>query len=269
MSAADRRSSAGPPARRSVGVGFKAEHFEPIRRNVARAWFFRSPRGELHGRGRSAASPPRRHSRAIIRFRCTASGCRSGPPGPLYWAHLARLARGRPGASSRRSFSEHLAWSTHQGAFFNDLLPLPYTVETLLAQVDRPTTRCKTPLAGRMLLENPSTYVSLCRKLCSPRPISCARSLAAERLRPFARYQQCLRQRLPITVTTLTAISPTFRFPRWGKSTSAGYAEDCDDAGLPLLIDAHNSPVRDPVWALYGALISAARGHADPDRMGQ
>ena len=28
-------------------------------------------------------------------------------------------------------FSEHLAWSTHEGVYLNDLLPLPYTEETL------------------------------------------------------------------------------------------------------------------------------------------
>jgi uncharacterized protein (UPF0276 family) len=35
----------------------------------------------------------------------------------------------------------------------------------------------------------------------------------------------------------------------------AGYAEDTDDAGLPLLIDARNSPVRDAAWSLYTAAI--------------
>jgi uncharacterized protein (UPF0276 family) len=35
----------------------------------------------------------------------------------------------------------------------------------------------------------------------------------------------------------------------------AGYAEDTDDAGLPLLIDARNSPVRDAAWSLYAAAI--------------
>ena len=29
------------------------------------------------------------------------------------------------------SFSEHLAWSSHDGVYFNDLLPLPYTPQTL------------------------------------------------------------------------------------------------------------------------------------------
>ena len=35
----------------------------------------------------------------------------------------------------------------------------------------------------------------------------------------------------------------------------AGFAEAIDDSGRPLLIDAHDSPVRDPVWSLCRAVI--------------
>jgi hypothetical protein len=40
-----------------------------------------------------------------------------------------------------------------------------------------------------------------------------------------------------------------------GEIHLAGYADDSDDAGLPLLIDAHNSPVRDAVWSLYATAL--------------
>ena len=40
-----------------------------------------------------------------------------------------------------------------------------------------------------------------------------------------------------------------------GEIHLAGCADDSDDAGLPLLIDAHNSPVREDVWALYAVAI--------------
>jgi uncharacterized protein (UPF0276 family) len=36
-----------------------------------------------------------------------------------------------------------------------------------------------------------------------------------------------------------------------GEIHLAGYAEDQDDLGASLLIDAHNRPVADPVWELY------------------
>ena len=55
-------------------------------------------------------------------------------------------------------FSEHLAWSTHDGAYLNDLLPLPYTAETL-AMSPRMWTRCRSA-RRQILIENPSTYIA-------------------------------------------------------------------------------------------------------------
>ena len=59
-------------------------------------------------------------------------GLSIGSMEPLDREHLARLkvlcARYEP-----ESFSEHLAWSSHGGVYFNDLLPLPYTPGTGLA----------------------------------------------------------------------------------------------------------------------------------------
>ena len=56
-------------------------------------------------------------------------------------------------------FSEHLAWSTHDTAFFNDLLPVPYTAETL-ARVVEHIDDVQETLGRQMLLENPSTYLA-------------------------------------------------------------------------------------------------------------
>ena len=61
--------------------------------------------------------------------------------------------------SNPASFSEHLAWSTHDGAFLNDLLPLPYT-EATLTRVASHIDQVQDALGRRMLLENPSTYVA-------------------------------------------------------------------------------------------------------------
>src|SRR6202000_3219826 len=54
--------------------------------------------------------------------------------------------------------SEHLAWSTHENGFLNDLLPLPSTDETV-ALVSDHITEVQNALGRTMLLENPSTYV--------------------------------------------------------------------------------------------------------------
>ena len=60
---------------------------------------------------------------------------------------------------SPESFSEHLGWSSHGGAFLNDFLPLPYDDRTLSTVCDH-IDQVPDMLGRRMLLENPSIYVT-------------------------------------------------------------------------------------------------------------
>src|ERR671913_1876510 len=54
--------------------------------------------------------------------------------------------------------SGHLAWSTHEGEYLNDLLPLPYDEETL-ALLIRHVNEVQDGLGRPYLVENPSSYV--------------------------------------------------------------------------------------------------------------
>ena len=85
-------------------------------------------------------------------------GLSIGGAAPLDREHLARLKHlitlYQPGL-----FSEHLAWSSHNGVFLNDLLPLPYN-EISLARVCAHVSQVQDTIGMRMLLENPSTYVA-------------------------------------------------------------------------------------------------------------
>lgn len=54
--------------------------------------------------------------------------------------------------------SGHLAWSTHAGAFLNDLLPLPYNDESL-AIVAGHIDEVQDAFGRQFLIENPSSYV--------------------------------------------------------------------------------------------------------------
>ena len=249
MTIADFRYPRGPAAP-GVGVGFKAEHFEPIVETRPKLGFF-----EVHAENyMGAGGPPHRRLDAIRELyplSLHGVGLSIGSPGPLDQAHLGRLA-----AVARRFepalVSEHLAWSTHEGAFLNDLLPLPYTPETL-AQVADHIDEVQNALRRTMLLENPSTYVVF------------AESTIAETdfLREIARRTGCgllLDVNNVFVGATNHGYDPyrylaDFPLHAVGEIHLAGYAEDSDDAGLPLLIDAHNSPVRDAVWALYGEAI--------------
>src|SRR5271168_4367059 len=249
MTVADHRSfkRLGAP---SVGVGFKPEHFEAIVDTRPGLGFF-----EVHAENYMGAGGAPYRRLDAIRERYPLSlhgvGLSIGSPGPLDRTHLQRLA-----AVAKRFeptlVSEHLAWSTHEGAFLNDLLPLPYTDETL-ARVSEHIDEVQNALGRTMLLENPSTYVLF------------AESTFAETdfLREIARRSGCglLLDVNNVFVSAANHGRDPYRyladFPLHavGEIHLAGYAEDSDDAGLPLLIDAHNSPVRDAVWALYAEAI--------------
>jgi len=92
-------------------------------------------------------------------------GLSIGSTQPLDREHLERVKllceRYEPA-----SFSEHLAWSSHDGVYFNDLLPLPYTPQTL-ARVAEHIDTVQAVLSRPILLENPSSYLSLAESAIS------------------------------------------------------------------------------------------------------
>ena len=55
--------------------------------------------------------------------------------------------------------SDHLCWGTHRGQYLHDLLPLPYTEESL-AHVASRVQQVQDRLGRPLLLENPSSYVA-------------------------------------------------------------------------------------------------------------
>jgi uncharacterized protein len=236
------------------GVGLKPEHIDAILRDRPTLGFFEIHAENYMGDG----GPPHRRLeaiRALYPLSLHGVGLSIGSPGPLDREHLGRLAalaqRYQPGL-----FSEHLAWSSHNEGYLNDLLPLPYTKETL-ATVCEHVDQVQEALGRRMLLENPSTYVLF------------EESTIAETdfIREIATRTGC-GLLLDVSNVLVSATNHGFdprayldAFPleHVGEIHLAGFAEAEDDAGHPILIDAHNSPVRAPVWDLYREAI-ARRG---------
>src|SRR5690606_34913734 len=161
-------------------------------------------------------------------------GLSLGGAGPLDRDHLARLKvlvdRYQPGL-----VSEHLAWSSHGGAFLNDLLPLPYTRATLTcvtAHVDQ----LQNALGRRILLENPSTYVAFEQAEMDEMAF----------LTEVAEATGCgLLLDVNNVVVSATnhgydaeAYLDAFPLNLDGEIHLAGHARDRDETGAPLLIDA-------------------------------
>jgi len=239
------------PAR--AGVGLKAEHYRDIidgRPDLG--WF------EVHAENFMGAGGPPHHYLASIRKDYPISvhgvGLSIGSAGPLDQEHLARLKgvceRYEPGL-----FSEHLAWSTHDGAFLNDLLPVPYNGETLQRVSDH-IDEVQSTVGRRMLLENPSTYVQF----------ESSEMSELDFLREIVRRTGCgllLDVNNVYVSATNHNYSPedyidAFPMEHVGEIHLGGHDEDRDDADARLLIDAHGCEVASPVWDLYVRTIRRA-----------
>ncbi len=174
-------------------------------------------------------------------------------------AHLARLAA----LATRYEtglVSEHLAWSTHEGAYFNDLLPVPYT-EAALARVVAHIHQVQEALGRPMLLENPSSYVAFAASTMDE--ITFIRRIVAATGCGLILDVNNVVVSATNLGTSASAYIEAFPLEAVGEIHLAGHAEDADAAGAPLLIDAHDREVAPSVWSLYRAVV-ARIGHAVP-----
>ncbi len=232
------------PAR--AGVGLKAEHYQHILDHTPNIGFF-----EVHAENYMGAGGPPHRYLMQIRERYPLSlhgvGLSIGGTMPLDNEHLKRLSslitRYQPGL-----FSEHLAWSTHESSFFNDLLPAPYTKETLSRVVEH-IDQVQTFIGRQMLLENPSTYVWFEESTWSEtdfiteiaRRTGCGLLLDVNNV-----YVACTNQQWDTT-----AYIDNFPLCSVQEIHLAGHSRQVDDKGRPLLIDSHDKSVDELVWNLF------------------
>ncbi len=242
------RVEAGIPAR--AGAGLKPEHVAEILANHPQIGFF-----EVHAENYMGAGGPPHRQLEAIRHDYPVSlhgvGLSIGGEQPLDREHLQRLAelnrRYEPGL-----FSEHLAWSTHETTYYNDLLPVPYDRPTLDRVCDH-IDEVQETVGRRMLLENPSTYVAFEQSTKSEidflteitRRTGCGLLLDVNNVFVSSTNHQ----------RSAEAYLAEFPMSEVGEIHLGGHAPDTDDAGRPLLIDAHDREVDAAVWALYESVI--------------
>lgn len=238
-----------------AGVGLKSAHYETILEDLPDVGWF-----EIHAENyMGAGGAPHRYLERIRQnypISLHGVGLSIGADRPLDREHLTRLRnlndRYQPGL-----FSEHLAWSTHDDYFFNDLLPVPYTPEALMRCADH-IDQVQESLGRQMLLENPSTYVTFAESSMTE----------IEFLREITERTGCgllLDVNNVFVSATNHGYSPedyidAFPIEQVGEVHLGGHARDKDDTGAPLLIDAHDRAVADPVWALYSRAIARTGG---------
>ncbi len=236
-----------PPGKlpKSAGVGYKPQHFAQILEDPgAVRWLEIHAENYMGDGGRPLAQLRRLAEQFPISVHGV--GLSIGGESPLDPDHLARLKH-LVSWLNPASFSEHLAWSTHDSHFYNDLLPLPYTTDTL-TRVCSHIDQLQTTVGRKMLLENPSSYLAFDESTWSE----------PDFMGEIARRTGC-GLLLDVNNVFVSAsnldFSPqgyidAFALDSVGEIHLGGHDTDQDDHGKPLLIDSHGREVADPVWAL-------------------
>jgi len=147
--------------------------------------------------------------------------------------------------------SEHLSWSSFGGRYLNDLLPMPYTDETLTHLTAR-ISQVQDYLGRQLLIENPSSYLEY----------------------GFSSYSEsgflnALAQRsgcgilLDVNNVYVSCVNHGWNALDYIYEIAADKVGEIHLAGhsvktvgeQSILIDTHNAPVSDAVWQLYQAAI--------------
>lgn len=227
------------------GVGYKPQHFQHILEDAGSVeWLEIHAENYMGDGGRPLAQL--RHLSQRFAISVHGVGLSIGGASPLDPDHLARLKHLTDWLNPA-SFSEHLAWSTHDSHFYNDLLPLPYTNATLARVCDH-IDQVQGLLGRQMLLENPSSYLAFAESTWEEPAF----------LHEIAKRTGC-GLLLDVNNVFVSATNLGYRPQDYidaypldlvGEIHLGGHDEDEDDHGAPLLIDSHGAAVVDPVWAL-------------------
>jgi len=247
------RDVAATPGR--VGIGLRGPHVAEILASSPRIGWL-----EVHTENYLGGGPATR-ALGALRERYPISlhgvGLSLGSVEGLDRLHLARVSE-----LARRLeptlVSEHLSWSSAGGVYFNHLLPLPYTDESL-ALVCAHVDQAQEALGRPLLVENPSSYLRF-RHSPIPEP-----EFLGELTRRTGCRLLCDVNNVFVTCHNrggdpdayLAALPPA----AIGEIHLAGHARN-DADGRSILIDDHGSRVSEAVWALYGR--AAARLGAVP-----
>jgi uncharacterized protein (UPF0276 family) len=150
--------------------------------------------------------------------------------------------------------SGHLAWSSHDGAYLNDLLPLPYSEDTL-AVVSNHLADVQDALGRPFLIENPTTYVAFAHSTLTE----------LEFLQALVARTGC---QLLCDVSNIFVSGHNMGYDPYaflegipadavGELHLGGFTPEEDEAtpGATLLVDTHAHGIAEPVWDLYARAV--------------
>jgi len=229
-----------------VGISFKNQHYQDILDQKPDVDFF-----EIHSENFMAPGGLSNAQLKSIRehYAITMHGVSLslGSDEPLCKQHLQELKTLKDWLDPM-IVSEHVSWSMMDGAFLNDLLPIPYSKHSLQVLVDH-IKEFQEVMECQILIENPSTYLSFKRnEMSEPEFLSdvceqtgCGILLDVNNIY-VSGHNNCLD-----THHYIDQINPGFVH----QMHLAGHNRKTD-----VYIDDHGSKVSDEVWDLYRYAIS-------------
>ena len=233
-----------------AGVGLRAEHYQDAAdRPGAVNWY------EVHPENYFGLGGIPHHFLETIRQDHPVSfhgvGMSIGSVDELDKGHLKRLKQlinfYQPG-----QVSEHLSWSSVNGTFFNDLLPIPYTEEALdhvCVKVDQ----VQNELGQQIIIENASTYLEFAESTLPEWDFT----------NELANRTQC-GLLLDVNNVYVNACNHGFEAEKYLREVDPRYVKEIHLAGhtvksveqTEIRIDTHNQLICDQVWDLYQFTIS-------------
>jgi len=229
-----------------AGVGLKPQHFDLILATKPDVGWF-----EIHAENYMGNGGARHHYLTKIREHYPLSihgvGLSLGSSEGVCVKHLDALKqlvdRYQPGL-----ISEHLAWSRYHGTVLNDLLPVPYTEQSLQV-FSQNIDQTQTLLQRQILVENPSSYFELTNSEFSE----------CEFLITLAKRSGC-KILLDVNNVYVSACNHGFDAKQYIAAIDPALVSEIHLAGHSvqslaglgqIRIDDHGSPICDEVWQLY------------------
>ncbi|MBL8200053.1 MAG: DUF692 domain-containing protein [Chromatiales bacterium] len=234
-------ATASRPVPAQAGIGLRsAHHDEFLHRRPAIPWV------EVHSENFFADGGRQLQVLDAVRRDYGLSlhgvGLSLGGVDPLDPDHLRRLKRLVQRAEPVL-VSEHVCWSSADGIFLNDLLPLPYT-EAALSHTAARVAAVQDYLGRQILVENVSSYLQF----------EGAEMTEWDFLVQLAQRAGC-RILLDVNNIYVSAVNHGFQAQDYLRAIPAELVGEVHLAGHTvaddILIDTHSAPVADAVWALY------------------
>lgn len=243
-----------PIAANAVGIGLKFQHMQAL---VHLAHSAQAPDFlELHAENYMNAGGPLQDRLDELACRYPLSvhgvGLSLGSAEGIDPAHLERLAR-LVGHLNPALVSEHLAWSRLDGHSYNDLLPVPLTAESLRVLGDN-IARTQDRLGRRLLVENPSLYVSLDNRFSETEFLQRLVDTTGCGLLFDVNNAYISAANLGRDLDAYLDEVPWAAVGEWHL---AGHSLD---AAGELYIDDHGSAVSEPVWQRYRQVLARRPG---------